>query len=178
MPDSGERKTNGEVSQQTVLQKHCAFWDRDGDGVIWPTDTYHGFRELGFNLIICVLSVFIIHPGFSYPSVLKTSYIPDPLLRVHLDGIDKCLHGSDTASYDSRGRFQPSQFDQTFEKYARTTPEGLTVRETFTLLEGQRNILDFFGWFGALFEWYTTVLLTYDRRTGVCGKEHIRRIYE
>lgn len=26
------------------LQQHVAFWDPDRDGVIWPGDTFRGFR--------------------------------------------------------------------------------------------------------------------------------------
>ncbi|KAH8590550.1 hypothetical protein B0O99DRAFT_304785 [Bisporella sp. PMI_857] len=32
---------------QTVLQNHCSFFKCDGDGVIWPTDTFIGFTNLG-----------------------------------------------------------------------------------------------------------------------------------
>lgn len=32
---------------RTVMQQHCDFFDRDGDGVISCWDTYVGFRNLG-----------------------------------------------------------------------------------------------------------------------------------
>jgi peroxygenase len=35
------------VKHQTVLEQHVNYWDRDNDGVIWPMDTFRGFRELG-----------------------------------------------------------------------------------------------------------------------------------
>lgn len=165
------------TSKQTVLQQHCAFWDTDQDGVIWPLDTYRGFRALGFNLFLSILSIFIIHSGFSYPSRLKTSWIPDPLFRVFLDGIDMCKHGSDSGTYDSRGYFQPSQFNVAFEKYARD-PAGITIKEIIALLRGQRVVLDFFGWFAAIFEWYTIALLTYNPKTGLCGKIDIKASYD
>lgn len=32
---------------RTVLQQHCEYWDPDGDGIIWPQDTYVGCRKWG-----------------------------------------------------------------------------------------------------------------------------------
>lgn len=166
------------TSKQTVLQQHCAFWDTDNDGVIWPLDTFRGFRALGFNLFLSVLSIFIIHSGFSYPSRIRTTFLPDPFFRVFLNGIDLCKHGSDSGSYDSRGYFQPSQYNAAFEKYAAKPDEGMTVREVIHYLRGQRVALDFFGWFAAIFEFYTIVLLTYNRKTGICGKDDILASYD
>jgi hypothetical protein len=73
----------------TVLQQHVLFWDRDGDGVIWPYDTYIGFRELGFNILFSLMSVMIININFSYPTRLAHSYLPDPFFRVYVDSIHK-----------------------------------------------------------------------------------------
>lgn len=35
-------------------------------GVIWPTDTYVGFRRIGFNPIYSMAAVPFIHGSFSY----------------------------------------------------------------------------------------------------------------
>jgi len=32
---------------RTVLQQHCDYWDPDGDGIVWPQDTYRGCRNFG-----------------------------------------------------------------------------------------------------------------------------------
>ena len=37
---------------RTVMQQHCDFFDRDGDGVISCWDTYVGFRNLGMVLLV------------------------------------------------------------------------------------------------------------------------------
>lgn len=53
-------------SRETVLQQHCAYWDRDGDGVIWPRDTYEGVRAWGWNVLLSLVATFIISLGLSY----------------------------------------------------------------------------------------------------------------
>ena len=53
---------------QSVMQQHCLYWDRDGDGIIWPQDTWLGFRELGFNVVFTFLAVVIIHSALSLPT--------------------------------------------------------------------------------------------------------------
>lgn len=39
------------MKDMSVLEQHVAWFDQDRDSVIWPLDTYHGFRLLGFNII-------------------------------------------------------------------------------------------------------------------------------
>merc|ERR1712093_530907 len=76
-----------------VLQQHIIFWDRNGDGVITPIDTYIGFRELGFNIFFSLIAVVVINLNFSLPTRLAHSWIPDPLFRVYVDSIHKSMHG-------------------------------------------------------------------------------------
>lgn len=129
----------------TVLQQHVLFWDRDMDGVIYPWHTYAGFRDLGFNMLFSALAMVIIHMGFSYPTRLQYSYLPDPLWGVYVGGIHKAKHGSDSETYDSEGRFRPQQFEDMFAKYARENCGYLTLGELFDLMKGNRNAVDPFG---------------------------------
>lgn len=64
----------GRYKNQTVLQQHCAFFDTDGDMVIWPRDTYRGFSLLGYNVFLCILSMVIIQ----YVPSLLLLLLPSP----------------------------------------------------------------------------------------------------
>jgi hypothetical protein len=178
----------------TVLQQHCAFFDRDSDSIIWPTDTYRGFAALGFMWPLCLLAVFIIHANFSYPTC--DSWIPDPFFRLYLKNIHMDKHGSDTNTYDHEGRYVPQKFEDIFAKHAGGR-EWLTIWDVGRMLRSQRCIADPIGWGGALFEceyfrvcvlWFIQVtdmlcagLATYILlwpEDGRMMKEDIRRIYD
>ena len=171
-------------TDKTVLQQHCTFFDRDNDGIIWPLDTYIAFRQLGYSIFISVLSLLVIHLNFSYPSLPKGHYLPDPFFRVYLDKIHKDKHGSDSGTYDNEGRFIPQKFEDIFAKYGGTTDgkkDGLTFRETLTYMHGQMVVFDLFGWGGATFEWLATWLLLWPEEGFFVGKirrEDIRGVYD
>lgn len=55
--------------------------------MIYPWDTYNGFRELGFN-IFSILATFI-NVNFSYPKRLAYSWLPDAWFRVYITSIHK-----------------------------------------------------------------------------------------
>jgi hypothetical protein len=147
------------------LQQHCDFFDevyilinhpdtvtnkfKDHDGVIWPIDTYRGFYQLGYGIILSIISVLVIHGNFSYPT--QSSLLPDPFFRIYIDNIHKDKHGSDTGTYDTEGRFIPQKFEDMFSKYA-DGRDYLTLWDISRLMKGQRLIADPIGWGGAFFE--------------------------
>jgi peroxygenase len=88
----------------TVMQQHCSYWDQDGDGVIWPLDTYRGCRAWGWNIILSALAMVIINGALSYPTV--SGLLPDPFFRIYIKNIHKDKHGSDSMTYDNEGRFR------------------------------------------------------------------------
>ncbi|KAG4414699.1 hypothetical protein IFR04_012181 [Cadophora malorum] len=148
-----------QVGDYSVLQQHIIFWDRNGDGVITPIDTYIGFRELGFNIFFSLIAVVVINLNFSLPTRLAHSWIPDPLFRVYVDSIHKSKHGSDSGVIDAEGRFVPQNFENLFSKYDKTGTGSLSLRELFDMMHGHRCAVDPFGWGAAIFEWGTTWLL-------------------
>ncbi|KAJ9117907.1 hypothetical protein QFC20_000188 [Naganishia adeliensis] len=126
--------------QYSVLEQHCLVWDRDGDGYIWPIDTYRGFHELGYHFIISVSAIFIIHFGFAW----FTMGWPDPLFRLKLRRMHKAKHGSDTGAYSREGYFVPARFEAIFSKYDRGNKGGLTFWEG-KLSSILRNRLPFYA---------------------------------
>jgi peroxygenase len=136
-------------AHQTVLQQHCQFFDMDRDGIIWPTDTFNGFRKLGFGIFLSLFSMVIIHSNFAYPT--QDSWIPDPRLRIHLKNIHKDKHGSDTGTYDHEGRFIPQHFEEIFVKYG-GGKDYVTAWDLVNVWSGRRVLADPIGWFAAIFE--------------------------
>jgi len=161
---------------KTVLQQHCLFFNPSGSGVIWPLDTYRGFYRLGFGFFLSLLSVLVIHSNFSYPTLPKGHYLPDPFFRVYVPRIHADKHGSDSGTYDNEGRFIPQKFEDIFAKYARGR-EFITKKETIKYLSGQRCIADPIGWGGAIFEWLATWILLWPK-DGKLMKEDVRRVYD
>ncbi|KAF8445353.1 Caleosin related protein-domain-containing protein, partial [Terfezia claveryi] len=161
-------------SHETVLQQHVAFFDRDKDGIIWPQDTYIGFRRIGFNILVSILAAFIIHLNLSFRTV--PGVLPDPLFRIWLDNIHKTKHGSDTNTYDSEGRFSPQHFEDYFAKYS-STKKGLTYRDFLRGWNSNRRLFDPVGWCSEFLEWTATYLLLWPE-DGIMRKEDIRRMYD
>ncbi|OLN97370.1 putative peroxygenase 3-like protein 1 [Colletotrichum chlorophyti] len=159
---------------QTVLQQHCDFFDTDHDGIIYPLDTFRGFYRLGFGIILSIVSVFVIHGNFSYPTV--PGFLPDPFFRVYLKNIHKDKHGSDSNTYDTEGRFNPQKFEDMFTKYAGGR-DYMTIWDVTRLWKGQRLIADPIGWGGAFFEWIATYIMLWPA-DGRMRKEDIRAIYD
>ncbi|KAF3011281.1 hypothetical protein E8E15_000185 [Penicillium rubens] len=158
------------------LQQHILFWDRDRDGMIFPWDTYNGFRELGFNVIFSVIATFIINVNFSYPTHMAYSWCPDPWFRVHITSIHKAKHGSDSGIYDPEGRFIPQLFEDLFSKWDKDGDGALTLRELFQLMHGHRCAADPFGWGAAFFEWGTTWILI--QKDNKVNREDLRAVYD
>ncbi|KAL4793904.1 Caleosin related protein-domain-containing protein [Aspergillus venezuelensis] len=163
-------------SQFTPIQQHILFWDRDGDGQVYPYDTYVGFRNLGFNIIFSFLAVLIINLNFSYPTRLAHSFIPDPRFRIYVDSIYKAKHGSDSGTFDPEGRFIPQAFENMFSKFDKDYDGALTLGELFDMMHGNRCAADPFGWGAAFFEWGSTWLLI--QKDGKVYKDDLQGVYD
>ncbi|TDZ40817.1 putative peroxygenase 3 [Colletotrichum trifolii] len=175
MPE-GSVEYSDKYSEYTVLQQHVLFWDRNNDGVITPIDVWVGFRDLGFNIPTCLLACTVIPFAFSYGTVMKHSYLPDPFFRLYIDGVHKAKHGSDSGVYDTEGRFVPQKFEDIFANCSERKDDTLTFKEVFGLMSRNRCAVDPFGWTASFFEWVTTWMLL--AKDGKIHKEDLRRVYD
>ncbi|CAL4913321.1 unnamed protein product [Urochloa decumbens] len=146
----------------SVLQQHAAFFDRNGDGIIYPWETFQGLRAIGCALPVSFFGAILINLVLTYPTQ---------------PNIHKGKHGSDSEAYDTEGRFDPSKFDAIFSKYGRTHPNALTKEELISMLNGNRNMYDFLGWVAAAGEW----LLLYSvakNKDGLLQRETVRGAFD
>ncbi|KAF8673790.1 hypothetical protein HU200_048545 [Digitaria exilis] len=159
----------------SVLQQHAAFFDRNGDGIIYPWETFQGLRAIGCGLPVSFVGAILINLFLSYPT--QPGWLPSPVLSIHIDNIHKGKHGSDSETYDTEGRFDPSKFDAIFSKYGQTHPNALTRDELISMLKGNRNVYDFMGWLAAAGEWLLLYSVAKDK-DGLLQRETIRGAFD
>ncbi|TVU47892.1 hypothetical protein EJB05_07508 [Eragrostis curvula] len=159
----------------SVLQQHAAFFDRNGDGVIHPWETFKGLRAIGCSFPVSLFFAFFINLALSYPT--QPGWLPSPLLSIHIKNIHKGKHGSDSETYDTEGRFVPSKFDAVFSKYGQTHPNALTQDELNLMLKANRNMYDFVGWVAASAEWKLLYNVAKDK-DGLLQRETVRGVFD
>ncbi|KAJ3702962.1 hypothetical protein LUZ61_006667 [Rhynchospora tenuis] len=159
----------------SVLQQHASFFDRNKDGIVYPWETYQGLRALGFGIISSLFTGIGINILLTYAT--QPSWIPSLLLSIHIKNIHKGKHGSDTESFDTEGRFEPSKFDAIFSKYALTYGNALTWQEIRTMLKGNANVFDPIGRIAALMEWKLLFSIAKDEN-GLLTRDIVRGVFD
>ncbi|XP_042513703.1 probable peroxygenase 4 [Macadamia integrifolia] len=124
------------------LQKHVAFFDRNKDGLIYPWETFQGFRAIGSGIPLSIIASIFINvalSGKTHPGKFS------PLFPIEMKNIHMAKHGSDSGVYDTEGRLVPAKFEEIFHKHAHTDPNALTSKELSEMLKGNRVPKDYAG---------------------------------
>jgi peroxygenase len=173
-----ERVATGEAegqhlqeSDMTALQKHCAYFDRNGDGYISPLDTYRGCRAIGCNILMAAIAATVISLALA-PATADGWW---PTLSVNLKNAHRSKHGSDTGCYDETGRFVPAHFDALFDRYDLDRDGALSLSEFMHRARSQRDCFDFFGMTATFMEFGFTYYVTGERKL---SKETLRGVYD
>ncbi|KAK7273890.1 hypothetical protein RIF29_14956 [Crotalaria pallida] len=163
------------ANDQNVLQKHAAFFDRNHDGIVYPWETFQGFRAIGCGILLSTVAAIFINFGLSQKT--RPGKFPSILLPIEVKNIQRGKHGSDSGAYDSEGRFVPSKFEEIFSKHARKHPNALTSDELMEMLKANRVPKDYKGWLASYTEWKILYVLAKDK-DGLLQKETVRAVYD
>ncbi|XP_019460334.1 PREDICTED: probable peroxygenase 5 [Lupinus angustifolius] len=160
---------------QNVLQKHAAFFDRNHDGIIYPAETFKGFRALGFGVMLSTVAANFINAGLS--QITRPGKPRSILFPIEVKNIQLGKHGSDSGVYDTEGRFVASKFEELFSKHAKKNPNALTFDELMEMVKSNRVPKDYKGWLASYVEWKILYVLAKDK-DGLLTKESVRSVYD
>jgi peroxygenase len=141
-PESGARETT-----RTALERHAAFFDPDGNGVVTIGQTWDGLRRLG------------VHPGWRF--VLAPiingflGYLTQgrPSLDIDVRRIAKGKHPFDTGVFDDEGKIDEAALKALVDAAG---GGALTANEMNALIRGRGNRRAAMGRLaGALGRWFS-----------------------
>lgn len=161
---------------KTALQRHCAFFDRDQDGIISMTDTFKSLRILGLNWLFALAGMIFIHVTMSYQT--SPSWIPSWRMPIYLERINRCRHGSSSKAYDFEGNVVSNAAVQSLlMRFDTEKRGGLNAAELAWMVWNLRDSFDFFGWIMSTVWWSALYLLAADKR-GILSQEAIIAQYD
>ncbi|KAJ3052390.1 hypothetical protein HK097_006348 [Rhizophlyctis rosea] len=166
----------GRQEKMSVLQRHCKFFAPENSDYIYPSNTFSGFRALGFPFIVSALAMFVVNAALAVATEDNWSKLWT--LRINIKNIDRCKHGSDSGTYDTEGRYVPQKFEEMLAKYS-THPNkaGLYLKDIHAMVRGNMLLWDFFGWSAATLEWVALWYIAKDSE-GLLTKEAMRSMFD
>jgi len=105
------------------------------------------------------------------------SYVPDPFLRIHIANIHRDKHGSDSGSFNHRGGFDRTSFNEIFTNAAPPAHDSLSFWEGVNLIKRNHDLFDIFGTLAAVFEWFAVYFMLWPA-DGRCSKEDIKGVMD
>ncbi|XP_050373704.1 probable peroxygenase 4 isoform X2 [Argentina anserina] len=177
VPETTNNQVTGRFvpNEHDTLQRHVAFFDRNHDGIVYPWETFQGFRAIGCGLFLSSFAAIFINVGLSRQTRPGKSF--SLRFPIEVRNIHKAKHGSDSGVYDTEGRFVPLKFEEIFSKHAHSNANALTAKELDGLLKANREPNDRRGWLAAWTEWKILYFLCKDKN-GLLHKETVRAVYD
>ncbi|KAI9091417.1 hypothetical protein K1719_028228 [Acacia pycnantha] len=160
--------------EQTTLQKHVSFFDRNKDGIIYPSETFQGFRAIGVGVFMSFVGVALIHVN-SFKT--RPGKFPSPLFPIEVKNIKLAKSRSDTGVYDKEGRFVASKFEEIFSKHAHAHPDALTYDELKEMIKEIRAQKDYQGWILSKVQW-NLLYKVGKNKDGLLEKDTVRAVYD
>ncbi|KAI3933846.1 hypothetical protein MKX01_028172 [Papaver californicum] len=161
------------INNQSVLQKHASFFDRNKDGVIYPWETFQACRAIGLSIGISTTAAVFINMGLSGKT--RPGKFPNLLFPIEIQNITKAKRKGDTGVYDAEGNFDPAKFEEIFLKHSRTG-NSFTLDELLGLLKPKTSLKDYPGYYGGWLGWKSLHAVCKDK-DGLVQKETLRAFY-
>ncbi|KAG8475540.1 hypothetical protein CXB51_032392 [Gossypium anomalum] len=145
----------GLVTDENALQKHVAFFDRNNDGIIYPWETFQGFRAIGAGYLLSFASAFLINLGLSRKTRPGKTFSLETLML----GVEVKKY-----PYGEAWEFVSWKFEEIFAKFARTHSDALTSDELKAMLKANREPKDYRGWVASWTEWILYIICAKTRK--------------
>ncbi|KAI0848460.1 Caleosin related protein-domain-containing protein [Daldinia vernicosa] len=174
--DLPEQKDTSNISTATyepayILRQNAEYFDADKDGIIWPGDTYRGYRKLGWGITYSCLVAAMLHSILSYPT--GDNYVPDLLLRIRHDSNSHGKHSIGNASYDEKGQARGNQAcENILAKYDKSNKGGMDIWDILRFWKDQRSVSNFHDRSLTTIEWLA-LYLALRHHNGIVSSEDI-----
>jgi peroxygenase len=141
---TGAGRKSANHRERSALERHAAFFDRDGDGLITPAETFASLRELGVGAALGAVLTSLIHAALGPITQRRLT------LGIRVDAVARGKRRRSSGVFGPDGRFAPISFER-----LRAAPAGddaLTLRELRALIasnpasRSQNPLEAFFSW--------------------------------
>lgn len=121
------------IPGRTPLERHVAYFDADGDGVITVGETAARLRLLGVSYGRAYFIAAVIHAGLA--PATAGGWLDALRLRIRVANIHQGVHPADTGVYDADGQFVPAEFERIFAEFAKSRPGQINAAEIEAMIE-------------------------------------------
>ncbi|KAI3933847.1 hypothetical protein MKX01_028173 [Papaver californicum] len=142
------------VNNQTVLQKHASFFDRNKDRM-------------------SIVAAVLINIGLSGKT--RPGKFPNLLFPIEIKNITRAKRKADTGIYDDQGNFDAAKFEEVCLKHS-NTGTSFTKDELLGMLKPRTALRDYPEWYGGWLGWRNFYTVCKDK-DGLVQKETLRAFY-